>query len=104
MTLPILVFPQPFVEAAEERIPDVFELSVFEVEPKFLKGAAYLDPWVSPGVGFVEPFFVIHIFYHIFGMTERKLRFMSPHGEDTAVSFWCGLDASSEVRAVGREA
>ena len=101
--LPIQVFPYTFAESSEEGFPDVFELSVFEVEEEFLDGAADFDPWMAPGIDSVKSLFVIHIFYHIFRVTERELRLMAPHGEDAPITFRGGLDASSEMSAVGRE-
>ena len=83
----VLVSFQPFVDSVFDSFRNDGEIAVFQVEEQFLERASYLYPRVVPAHDAVDAFFVRYIFNDVAGMFQRKLRFVTLHGENAAVTF-----------------
>ena len=78
---------QPFVYSVFNSFRNDRKITVSQVEEQFLERASYLYPRVVPAHDAVDAFFVRYIFNDVAGMFQRKLRFVTLHGENAAVTF-----------------
>ena len=85
------VATHPFVEAATGCLQDEAEVAVAEVAVEFLKGAADLNPGMSPGVGTIDALLVGHILNDIFRVAQGEVEVEALHGEHAAQAAGNGI-------------
>ena len=93
---------QPFVYSVFNSFRNDRKITVFQVEEQFLERASYLYPRVVPAHDAVDAFFVRYIFNDVAGMFQRKLRFVTLHGENAAVAFGQRMDGTGKVGGIRR--
>ena len=94
----------PFAEAATDRLPDLTEVAVTEVQPQFFKGVLNLDPRMIPGVSTVETAEIGHVLYNLSWMGERERQLMALHREHPTEAMGRGLQLCREMGGVGGQA
>jgi len=78
---------QPFVYSVFNSFRNDRKITVFQVEEQFFERTSDLDPRMIPAHDAVNALFVGNVFDDVAGMFQRKLRFVTLHSENAAVTF-----------------